>query len=110
MSTSVSKTPNAGGVLVTWLLASPIRSFTSKTTGEERTVVELRDPAALGNSLVLFLDGAPGALADVPTNTLVALRVDSVRSGRGRGELVGTVARADVEAAFLKAGAASDAR
>ena len=96
-----------GGLTVSWLLAAPVRSFVSKTSGQTCTVVELRDPARLGNSLVLFLDGESGPLAQVSPNTLLTLRVTEVRSGSGRGELIGTATRESVEAAFALAGGES---
>lgn len=100
--------PSVGGLVVSWLLAAPVRSFVSKVDNKKRTVFELRDPARLGNSLVVFLDGEPGTLAAVPPNTRITLRLDEVRSGRGRGELVGSVPRAVVEQAFAAvAGGAS---
>lgn len=89
-----------GGIHFSWLLAAPVRSFVSKASGATRTVVELRDPARLGNSLVLFLDGEAGPLANVPANTRVTLRVDEVRSGSHRGELIGSVSREAVMEAF----------
>ncbi|MBX6369891.1 MAG: hypothetical protein IRZ04_18060 [Rhodospirillales bacterium] len=96
-----------GGVVVNWLLAAPARTFTSKTTGEPKTVIELRDPSRLSNSLVVFLDGSAGTLGAVQPRTPIALRLDEVRAGRGRGELIGVVAREAVEAAFARAGGAS---
>jgi hypothetical protein len=108
MSTQPQKTtPAAGGLTVSWLLASPVRSFVSKRDDQPRTVVELRDPARLSSSLVFFLDGEPGRLASLPVNSRVTVRVDEVRSGRGRGELVGSVSRAALEEAFARAGGAA---
>ncbi|HVM16416.1 MAG TPA: hypothetical protein VM290_02395 [Gaiellaceae bacterium] len=105
MSTPTQRpTPVGGGLTVNnWLLVSEARSFVSKRDNQTRTVVELRDPSRLSSSLVLFLDGEPGPLAAVPINSRVTLRVDEVRSGRGRGELVGSVSRAAVEQAFSSA-------
>ena len=99
----MSVTNTKGGVTVTWALAAEPRSFTSKTTQQPMTVVELRDPVRLGNSIVLFLDGQAEKLGTVPPGTEVTLHLEEVRAGRGRGELVGRASREDVEAAFSKA-------
>jgi len=96
-----------GGVTFTWLLGGPVSSFVSKATGEPKTVIELRDPARLRNSLVLFLDGEPGELERIKPHTTVTLRVDEVRKGSGRGELIGEVNREAVETAFGRARSAS---
>jgi hypothetical protein len=92
-----------GGVFVAWILSQPVRSYESKKDGQPKTVVELRDPARLGNSITVFLDGEAGPLAHTSTNALVKVRFDEVRPGQGRGELVGTVERAVLEAACAKA-------
>jgi hypothetical protein len=94
-----------GGFTLSWLLAAPARSFTSKTTGTSKTVIELRDPQRLAQSLTVFLDGEAGPkLEAVPPRSLITLHVEEVRSGRGRGELIASVERAAVEAAFERAG------
>jgi hypothetical protein len=100
------KTEKKGGLTVAWLLAAPVRSFTSKTSGKVKTVVELRDPARLGNSLVVFLDGEAAGLARVEPGTVGTLHVEEVRSGQGRGELLATASREDVERAFGVSGGA----
>lgn len=97
----------AGGLTVRWLLAAPVRSFDSKKDGNRRTVIELRDPTRLGNSLVVFLDGDAGELASVQPSTAVTLHVQEVRSGQNRGELVATTSREAVERAFGIKGSAS---
>jgi len=101
MTTQESKNTNKkGGLTVEWLLAAPVRSFVSKTSGKTKTVVELRDPTRLGNSLVVFLDGEAAGLARIEPSTIGTLHVEEVRSGQGRGELIGTATRKDVEQAF----------
>jgi hypothetical protein len=108
MSTQEEKrSPVRGGLTVAWLLAAPVRSFDSKKDGNRRTVIELRDPTRLGNSLVVFLDGDAGKLASVQPSTVVTLHVEEVRSGQGRGELVATATREAVERAFGVTGGAS---
>jgi hypothetical protein len=97
MSTSA---PRGGVTFNSWVLAGSPREFTSKSTGTAMTLVELRDPERLGNSLVLFADGPLGKLAAVRPSTPVTLRVDEVRGGRHRGELSGSVARVVLEAAL----------
>jgi hypothetical protein len=105
---SQPSTAPLGGLTVSWFLASPARSFTSKASGARRTVIELRDPQRLSQSLTVFLDGEVGpVLQGVPARSVVTLHVEEVRSGRGRGELIATVARPAVEAAFQRAGSAS---
>lgn len=95
----------AGGVHIAWLLADEPRTVTTKNG--ERTVMELRDPRRLSQSLVLWLDGPAGALAEVPPGQLVQLQLESVRGGRSRGELVGNVRRESVEAAIARVQGAS---
>jgi hypothetical protein len=95
-----------GGLALTWLLGDDPRTITTKT-GEKRTVIELRDPARLSQSLVIWLDGEAESLPRLATGTSVSLHVESVRSGRGRGELVATVSRQAVAAAFARAGETS---
>lgn len=107
MSTEEKQMQTQGGVIVMWLLAAPVRSFKSKSSGETKTVVELRDPIRLSNSLTVFLDGDAGELEKVAPRSMITLRVDEVRPGRGRGELIGSVSREAVEAAFARAGGAS---
>lgn len=90
-STSLTARP---GLSVSWLLASPIRSFNGRADGKPRTVVELRDPQRLGNSLLLFVPGeAPQEWSRIPTTMAIAVTVEEVRSGKGRGELFGTISR-----------------
>lgn len=91
-----------GGLHIAWLLADDPRTITTKD-GTQRTVVELRDPRRLSQSLVLWLDGPCGPLAGTQPGTMIQLHVDSVRAGRSRGELVGNIERAAVEAAFARA-------
>jgi hypothetical protein len=100
---AVPTTPPLGGVHVEWIVSQPAREYTSKADGATRTVVELRDPSRLGNSITLFLDGPAGDLAKVAANATVRLRLEEVRPGRGRGELVGSANREDVDAAFARA-------
>lgn len=95
--------PHLGGLHLAWLLADDVRTIRTKD-GNERTVVELRDPRRLSQSLVVWLDGPAGALASAVPGTLVQLHVDAARPGRGRGELIGQVERSAVEAAFARAG------
>ena len=95
-----TKARPSGGLTVSWLLASPARSFTSKQTDTVKTVVELRDPRRLSNALVVFPRREEGPLAAVEPGSVVTLHVDEVRGGRNRGELVATVSRETVEAAF----------
>jgi hypothetical protein len=96
-----------GGLVVSWVLGQPVRGYVSKKTSTPGTIVELRDPARLGNSLTVFLDGEPGALASIAPNTLVTLRLESVSAGRRYGELTGRASRVAVEAAF---GAVAESR
>lgn len=91
-----------GGLHLAWLLADDPRTITTKD-GSQRTVVELRDPRRLSQSLVIWLDGEVGHLANLQPGALVQLHVESVRSGRSRGELVANVSREAVEAAFARA-------
>lgn len=96
----MTSSPSLGGLTVhNWLLATQPREFNSKKTGELMTVAELRDPARLSNSLVLFLDGPAGRLASGAASTAVTVRLDEVRGGRNRGELTGRVSRESLEAA-----------
>jgi hypothetical protein len=105
VSTDVNAIPAGltGGVSLTWLLADEPRTITTKT-GEKRTVLELRDPRRLGNSLVVWLDGEADDLPQVAPGAAVTLHVQSVRGGRARGELVASVSRAVVSAALAQAG------
>lgn len=91
-----------GGLALTWLLGDDPRTITTKT-GEKRTVIELRDPARLSQSLVIWLDGEAESLPQLRTGVPVCLHVVSVRSGRGRGELVANVSRASLISAFERA-------
>jgi hypothetical protein len=72
-------------------------------SGEDRTLVELRDPERLSQAIVLWLDGAADSLADLPPRSAVAIRVESLRAGRTRGELVGEASRDAVVEAFKRA-------
>ncbi|WP_146175225.1 hypothetical protein [Paraconexibacter algicola] len=105
--TSNHNPPHLGGFHLAWLLADDVRTIRTKD-GIERTVVELRDPRRLSQSVVLWLDGPADSLASAVPGTLVQLHVDAVRPGRGRGELIGQVDRSAVEAALARAG--GDAR
>ncbi|WDT93807.1 hypothetical protein JDY09_00655 [Thermoleophilum album] len=91
---------------MTWLLGDRPRTITTKA-GEKRTIVELRDPARLSQSLVIWLDGGADDLPDLRIGTPIAFHVEAVRSGRARGELVATVSREAVVAAFARAREAS---
>lgn len=92
-----------GGLSLVWLLADDPRAVQTKA-GKTMTVVELRDPTRLANSLVLWVEGAvSGVFEQVPPRTPIALHVPSVRSGRGRGELIASVSRESLEAAFTRA-------
>lgn len=92
----------AGGFHLSWLLGDDPRTVTTKN-GDTRTVVELRDPARLSSSLVLWLDADGEQFQGVPPNTPISLHVKSVRSGRGRGELLGDADPTAVAAAFAAA-------
>lgn len=94
--------PQVGGLSVTWYLGDEPNTFTNKA-GEVKTVVELRDPARLANSITIWLDGDGSKLAGVVPGTLVSIHLTSVRSGRGRSELVANVEPATVEEAFNRA-------
>ncbi len=105
MSTQPAKPKNPanmGGLVVQWLLADDPSSFTTKA-GEVRTVIELRDPARLGKSLVIWLEGDSQPFENVPPGTYISLRLESVRSGNARGELIADVSREAVQAAFQSA-------
>ena len=52
----------------------------SKSTQQPMTVVELRDPARLGNSIVIFLDGPAGPLEAVEPGAEVTPHLEEVRS------------------------------
>lgn len=91
-----------GGLTLTWLLGDDPRTITTKGV-DKRTVIELRDAARLSQSLVIWLDGEADGLPELRTGTPVALHVESVRSGRGRGELVANVSREAIVAAFARA-------
>lgn len=99
MSSSVSA--GRGGLTVNgWLLAASPREFVSKRSGEPMTIVELRDPRRLGNSVVIFLDGNAGVLASAEPSRPVTVTLDEVSGGRNRGELTGRVAREALVAAL----------
>jgi hypothetical protein len=90
-----------GGVTVNgWLLSAPPREFVSKRSGQPMTLVELRDPQRLGNSLVIFLDGEAGVLSSAVPPRPVTLTLDELSGGRGRGELTGRVGREALVAAL----------
>jgi hypothetical protein len=104
MSTSANTAMPSGGIhIVNWILAAPIHAFTSKTTQERKTVVELRDGQCLSNSLVVFLDGEAGPLEAATPGVRVSLHLTSVRSGKSRGELIGSASREAVESALAGA-------
>lgn len=108
MTTSLTPSipqPQLGGLSLTWYLADEPRAITTKD-GKDMTVLELRDPRRLANSLVIWLDGLMSPpLQQVLPNTLISVHVESVRSGRARGELVARASREAVEAAFARAAA-----
>jgi len=111
MSQTPKTTPAAppalsGGLHLQWLLADDVRTIKTKS-GEEKTVLELRDPRRLSQSLVVWLDGPAGPLSGHQPGTVVQLHVESVRSGRARGELMGNASRASVEASFARAAEAT---
>lgn len=99
--TSDRQTQN-GGLYIEWIVSRPIRPFTRKRDGSIGSIIELRDPAMLGNSVTIFADGEPGALEKVPVHTLVKLRLDEVSGGSNgrRGELTGSAERSVIDAAF----------
>ena len=95
-----------GGLALTWLLGDDPRTIRTKT-GEKRTVVELREPGTtqrVARHLARWRGRQPAAAVDRHAGLM---RVESVRSGRGRGELVATVARQALAAASTRAGEAS---
>lgn len=92
-----TRSTQGGLTIEQWVLAADPREFVSKSSGQPMTVLELRDPARLGNSVVLFLDGPVGSLAGGSPRTPITLHLEEVRSGRGRGELIGRAAREVVE-------------
>jgi hypothetical protein len=89
----------AGGFLITWILADTPRSITTRD-GSEKTIIELRDPTRLAQSITVWLDGSAGVLADVQPGAAISLHVPMLRAGKARGELVASVDRAAVERAF----------
>lgn len=105
-TTSPNPPAALGGLTVCWLLGDDPRAITTKN-GERRTVIELRDPARLSHSMVLWLDGEADAFAGLKPGTPLALHVRSVRSGRARGELVADADRETVPAAFARTREAS---
>ena len=92
-----------GGITVSWILAQPVRGYVAKSDGQPRTIIELRDPARLGNSITLVCDGEVGKLESVPAHKVITLQLDEVRGGRSRGELVGSASREAIEHALLGA-------
>jgi hypothetical protein len=101
-STTPPKSPAAlGGLTICWLLGEDPRAITTKN-GDRRTVIELRDPVRLSNSMVLWLDGEADAFAGVQPGSAIAIHVRSVRSGRARGELVADTDRDIAAAAFAR--------
>jgi len=107
----VPTTDNAhalGGFMLSWLLAGPVRSYTSKASGQRRTLIELCDPQRLKRCITIFLDGDAGPkLEAVAPRTVITLHVEELNPGNTRGELIARVDRAAVEAAFERAGRAS---
>lgn len=102
-STTNSNVQNpVGGLVVNWLLGDDPTTIKTKS-GEVRTVIELRDPARLSRSITIWLDGEGDALNGVRPGSLIAIHLQGVRSGGGRGELVAEVDRQRVEAAFAQA-------
>lgn len=99
---TVVPAPLVGGIFLTWLLGDEPRTITTKT-GDKRTVVEFRDPQRLSQSLVLWLDGEADSLPTLAPGAPVKLHVQSVRSGRARGELVGDMSHAALSASFARA-------
>ena len=91
-----------GGLAISWYLGDDPSTITTKN-GDVRTVIELRDPARLSRSISIWLDGEGEAFDGVRPGALITLHLESVRSGRGRGELVADVSRSQVEAAFEQA-------
>lgn len=104
MQTNSGKTTDlaTGGIVVAWLLGDDPKTIKTRE-GQEKTIVELRDPRRLSNSIVIWLDGPAGALTRAQPGSVIHLRVDGVRSGRARGELVASVSREAVESAFARA-------
>lgn len=91
-----------GGLAVSWFLGDDPSTITTKA-GDVRTVIELRDPARLSRSVAIWLDGDGKEFEGVRPGAVISLHLESVRSGRGRGELVAEVDRPQVEAAFKQA-------
>ena len=91
-----------GGLAISWYLGDDATTITTKS-GDVRTVIELRDPARLSRSIAIWLDGEGEAFEGVRPGAVISLHLESVRSGRGRGELVADVSRSQVEAAFEQA-------
>ena len=88
--------PQVGGLSVTWYLGDDPNTFTNKA-GEVKTVVELRDPALLANSITIWLDGDGSKLAGVGPGTLVSIHLTSLSSVCGCGELVANVEGLGIE-------------
>ena len=105
--TQLPLSARGGLTLNGWLLAAPIRSFTSKRTGKPVTVIELRDPAALSHSCTIFLPGEADELSQAAPSTAVDLVLTSARAGKANNELIGSAARTAVQAAFGAAGGRS---
>jgi hypothetical protein len=64
-STSNTENPRVyGGMTLAWLLGEEPRAVTTKT-GDVRTVIELRDPKRLSNSITIWLDGDAKAFEHV---------------------------------------------
>lgn len=94
-----------GGFTLSWLLAGPVRSYTSKASGQRRTLIELCDPQRLKRCVTVFLDGEAGPkLEAVAARSVITLHVEELNAGNARGELIARVDRAAVEAAFERAG------
>jgi hypothetical protein len=103
-TSEASRTELQSGLVVAWELGAAVQSFVAKS-GKTWTVVELRNPQELRQYVTVWLEGEAGpGLQSVPPRTVIGLRVDGLRAGRERGELVATASRATVEEAFARAG------
>lgn len=99
-----TQTGPQGGVAFAWELGSSVRAFNAKS-GKRWTVVELRNPQDLKQYVSIWLEGDAGATLEAITpRTVVPIRVEGLRAGRERGELVATASRASVEEAFARVG------
>lgn len=98
-SSSTNITNPLGGLAISWYLGDDPNTIKTKT-GDVRTVIELRDPSRLSRSISIWLDGEGSAFEGVRPGAVISLHLESVRSGRGRSELVAEVDRSQVENAF----------